>query len=262
MSTTEFESPLECQAKLHPLDRAGRSEQGNVGKISHPRIGPPPRHGKGMQFLGDVGNHRVQAERRRSDTGKAEEVVGHRQIRFADERIPESYIYPERSAITGSRQSAFGAIAEAVVLQPIVSDVGMLRIRVYLEEHGIAQVEATGSLKSIEDLVGGAHHAQIYVLRGSSTIEPHFEHESALERHRIANHQGNPGEKPIEDEQLAAAREINAMYRGGSEPLFECLLEGEGCWVAMNQGVPSDARSSAVLSSTESLSEISPRRRA
>lgn len=100
----------------------------------------------------------------------------------------------------------------------------MIRIRPHLEEHGIAEIEATGCLKSIEDVSGGAHHSQIDVLGGSSTIEPHFKHETALERHRIANDQGHPSEKPIEDEQLAAASEINAMNRGGSEPLFEGLF--------------------------------------
>lgn len=89
----------------------------------------------------------------------------------------------------------------------------MIEVRLDLEEHVVAQIETPGLLKPVEHAVGRTHHPQIDVFGGPSPGEAHFENQPALEGHRIANDRDDTSEKPIEDEQLAAAREVGTSGR-------------------------------------------------
>lgn len=108
----------------------------------------------------------------------------------------------------------------------------MVQVRLDLEGHVVTEIETPGGLKLVEHVVGRAHHAQIDVFGGPSPGEAHFEDQPALEHHRITNHRDDASEKPIENEQLAAACEVGAGGRRGLDPLLECLLESERCRVA------------------------------
>lgn len=89
----------------------------------------------------------------------------------------------------------------------------MIEVRLDLKEHVVAQIETPSLLKSVEHAVSRPHHPQIDVLGGPSPGEAHFENQPALEGHRIANDRDDTSEKPIEDQQLAAAREVGTSGR-------------------------------------------------
>jgi len=153
-------------------------------------------------------------------------------------------------------------IAIAVVLHPLVPDLGMIHVRLDLEGHVVAEIETPGGLKSLKYVVGRAHHTKVDIFGGPSPDEAHFENQPALERHRVTNDRDDAREEPIEDEQLATAREVGTGGRRGLDPLLERLLERERRCVAPNHRALSDVRSRAALSSAPSFSEMSPRRRA
>ena len=200
-----------------------------------------------------------------SDPGESEDVVAHDDVGLADERVTEGYVDAERSAVDHARESALGAIAKAVVAHPLVLDLGVIRIRLDLEQHVVAEVEAACFLEQLEHVVGRAHHAKVDVLGGPRPGEAKFEDEPALESDGVASDLGQASEEAIEDEQLAAPSEVDAGGRRGLEPLFERLLEGQRrCVLAsghraatVRPWLPSSARSRA-----SSFAETIPRRRA
>ena len=104
----------------------------------------------------------------------------------------------------------------------------MVLVGTDLESHEVAEVATRGLLQLREDVVRGAHHAQVDVLRGASALEAELEDEAALERRGIAEHGDDACEETIEHEELSLARELGAGLRGCAQTLLEGLLEGLG----------------------------------
>ena len=124
---------------------------------------------------------------RRSDAREAENVRGHHPVGLTDERVSVGHIDAERAAIDRPREPAFGTIAIAFVSHPVIPDLGMFRVRLDLEKHVVTEIEAPGRLESVEDVVGGAQHAQIDVLGGPSPGKANLKNQTAFERYRVAN---------------------------------------------------------------------------
>jgi hypothetical protein len=76
----------------------------------------------------------------------------------------------------------------------------------------------------IEHPIRRAHEAEIDVLRGARSLEPKLDDEPTLQDHAVAEDGHHAREEAIEDEKLAATREVEAALRRGPKPLLEGLL--------------------------------------
>jgi hypothetical protein len=163
-----------------------------------------------MELLGDMGNDRIERQSGGRDPCEAQEIIAHQHIGLADERIAEGDVHAERTAVDRPGEPTFRSVAKALVPHRLGPNLRMIRIRLDLEKHVVTEVETPGGLESLQNVVGRAHHPQIDVLGRPGPAEPELENESTLEHDRVSGDSRDASEEPIEDEQLATPREIDA----------------------------------------------------
>ena len=216
-----------------------------------------------MKLLCDVRLEGVDPDLRRRDAGEGQDVIGNAELGLADDGVAEGDVDTERLPVDLPAQLAFGAEAEPVVLQSIVLDLGVVGVRSELEAHEIAQVETTRLLQPLEHPLRRAHHTQVDVVGGACAFQAQLEDEPSFERGVITEHTRDAGEKAIEDEELALARERGAAAGGSPQALLERLLECGGRNIgARGHAARPPNGASAVSTSPSSSLPTSPRRRA
>jgi hypothetical protein len=178
-------------------------------------------------------------------------------------RIAEGGVDAERIAVWLAGEAALGAEAHALVLHPLVGDLGVLRVGPDLEREEVGEVETSGSLQPAENLVGRSGEAQIDVPSGPGAVEAKLEDEPSLQRGRVAQDGDHPRQEAIEHQELAPTGEVRAVRRRGAEALLKGLLEGLGrsVLVCHHAGSPPKAFRDA-LTSGSSARTTSPRCRA
>lgn len=136
-----------------------------------------------------------------------------------------------RPANIGSRKAFAAAVTSASVAHASPSSRAIASYGTAQAAGGGGSPQARGAscgLELREHVVGRTAEAQIDVPGGSCAREAQFEDESALERRAVAEDCDYARKEAIEDEQLAAAREVSAGLRGRAEPRLPRLLERFG----------------------------------
>ncbi len=157
-------------------------------------------------------------------------------------------------------ETALGAKPKSFVLHPFCLDLGMLGVGHDLERQEVAQIEASGLLKSGEDISARTHQAKVDVLRRSCAVDPELEGHAALERGGVTENGHDPREKPIEDEELPGARDDEPLRRALADAVLQGFLERRWAVVGPHghAASPPNPRS-AVLTSLSSAFVTSPR---
>ena len=161
-----------------------------------------------MELLGDVGLDRVHAQGRRRDARKRQRVLGDHHLRLAEDGVAERNVDAERASVDLAREAALGTESNAVVLHPVVLNLGVPGVRLDGEDHEVAQVALRGCIEPGEDVVRQAHHAEVDVRRGSCPLDPKLDGEATLECHGVAELEGDAGEEAVEHHELAATSEV------------------------------------------------------
>jgi len=89
-------------------------------------------------------------------------------------------------------------------------------VRLDGEDHEVAQVAPGGGIEPGEDVVRRAHHTEVDVRRGSGTFDPELDGEATLERHGVAELEGDAREEAVEHRELASSGEVDTRSRRGA----------------------------------------------
>ena len=92
-----------------------------------------------------MGLDRVHAQGRRRDARKRQRVLGDHHLRLAEDGVAERNVDAERASVDLAREAALGTESNAVVLHPVVLNLGVPGVRLDGEDHEVAQglVDAT-----------------------------------------------------------------------------------------------------------------------
>ncbi len=141
---------------------------------------------------------RQDAERRRSDAGEGEGVLGHKDLGLSENRIAKGDVHAERVAVELAGQPTRRPKSEPFVLPAVVLDLRVILVGRHLEGHEVAEVATARLLKTGEQLHWSAHYAQVHVLRAPRLSQAELEHEAALQCHRIAEDRDDSREEAVE----------------------------------------------------------------
>lgn len=94
------------------------------------------------------------------------------------------------------------------------------------EGHEVTEIESSGVFEAFQNVVRRADEPQVYILGGSCALEAKLEDEAAFQDHRVCEDGRDPGEEPIEDEELAATSQMDSGGGAGAQSLLERRLEG------------------------------------
>ncbi len=158
-----------------------------------------------MELLCDVGLDRVYAQGRRGNSGECEGIICHDELRPAEHGVAEGHVDAEGAPVDLSGEAALGAKAHAVVLQPIVLDVGVAFVGADGEHHEVAEVTRCCSAEPTEDRVGRAHHVQVDVLGRAGPLDAKLDGEPALQRDGVAELESDASKESVKHDQLAAS---------------------------------------------------------
>jgi len=102
----------------------------------------------------------------------------------------------------------------------------MLVVGTDLEGEEIAEIQPSGFLKPLEDVLGRSRHAEIDIIRRSRPFNAQLNDHPSFDRYRVAKDPNDPREEAIKHEKLSSTTEIGSRVRHDPQSLFESLLEG------------------------------------
>ena len=156
-----------------------------------------------MQFLRYVSFNRVHSVLRCRDGRKGEEIASLEQLGLPEKGLSEGHVDAEGASIHFARQQCLGSISSPFILHPVGVQFRIVRIRLDLEDEVVTEVEAAGRPQQRKDVFGGTDHPQVDVPGRSCACKSHFEDQSPLQDHGVAEFSEDPGEKAIEDDKLS-----------------------------------------------------------
>jgi hypothetical protein len=197
-----------------------------------------------VELLGEVRLDGVKPKRRRCDSGEGEQVLGSDDLDLTEHRVAEGHVHAEGLAVDLAREPALRLVAVAVVSHGVPGDLRVVPIWPDLEDHEVAQRELGGGLQFVEEVTARSGQAEVDVLGGARPLQPELEHEATLQDGGVSEGGGDPGQEPVEDEQLPPPGEVHAACRCALEAVLQRPLErGRGIVaLRLHRALPAVAR--------------------
>jgi hypothetical protein len=194
---------FESCAQALSVKGAGLRQEGEIRQILHPRVLPLAWEGIGVQFLGDVGLSRVDAQPRARNAREGEEVTPLDDFGSSYEHISEGGIYPEGIAVGLACQLSLHTESTSLVHHAFAVDDVSMRSNPYVEEEMVPRITPASFLKLLQQDFWPPGATKIHVLGRAGSHESQFEDDAPLQYGRIPKNRENAHEEPVEDELLA-----------------------------------------------------------
>lgn len=147
MRLAEREGLRESCSQASRIERSDPCEQGNIGKVFHPRVRSLARHCVRVQLLRNVRLDRMNPRCRRGHASEREHILCDHDLRLSEYWVTECDIDTERLCVRRSRECALDAKPKPVVLHPFVLDLRLSSIRGNFERHEVVEVLTNSFLK-------------------------------------------------------------------------------------------------------------------
>lgn len=208
------------------VEDSSLGEEGDVWQVLDPGVFAFARERVGVQFLGDMGFARVDAQPRGGDAREREKVASVDLLGIPRQQVAERGIDSEWIAIRTARESCVDPEATAFVDDSFAFDRVTVWSKVHLEEQVVPLVSSACCPELLQHGVWAPHAAQIHILRGASPGKAQLESHTPFEHRALTQDREHSHQEPFEDEPLAYPVHGDALLRRGTPQTgFERLLE-------------------------------------
>ncbi len=155
-----------------------------------------------MQFLGDVGFTRVDAQPRAREPHEGEKVTSLDVLGLPYEHVSKSRVHPEWIAIGLASQTRLHTESASLVHHAFAVNGGAMGSNAHLEEEMVSGISLAGFLQSFEQEVWAPCATQVDVFGRAGSREAEFEDDAALQDDCFSQDREDAREESVEDELL------------------------------------------------------------